>query len=212
MNTDELISALTADLDEKPAPLGRTLALDVGSGFALAAVGFFLVLGLRHNFFQSLTSPRFLFKFLFAGTMAVTGLLMAWRLARPDAVSARTVKLALIAPAMAFAACCGEMVTVPPALWLHRMVGAHALDCLVAVPIFAAAPLVGLFAFLRHAAPAEPSKAGAVAAFAACGLGAMLYAAQCPEDSPFFVAVWYLLATGMVMVVGWFAGGRLLRW
>ena len=90
MNTDDLISALTADLQEKPAPLGRTLAVDVAAGFAVAALAFFLTLGLRGTFFQSLTSPRFLFKFLFAGTMAVTGLLMAWRLARPDAVSART--------------------------------------------------------------------------------------------------------------------------
>lgn len=212
MNTEDLISALTVDLDEKPAPLGRTLALDVGSGFALAALGFFIVLGLRHNFFQSLTSPRFLFKFLFTGTMTVTGLVIAWRLARPDAVSVGAVKLALIAPALVFVACGVEMATVPPVLWAQKMWGDNFLHCLMAVPVFAAPPLVGLFLFLRHAAPANPRRAGAAAAFAACGLGATLYAANCPDDSPFYVAVWYLLATAMVVVVGWFAGGRLLRW
>jgi hypothetical protein len=144
--------------------------------------------------------------------MAVTGLLMAWRLARPDAISARTVKLALVAPVLAFLACCAEMATVPSALWAQKMWGDNFMHCLIAVPMFASAPLVGLFAFLRHGAPAEPRKAGAAAAFAACGLGALLYAANCPDDSPFYVSVWYLLATAMVVALGWFAGGRLLRW
>jgi hypothetical protein len=212
MHTEDLIAALTADIDAKPAPLGPTLALDAGAGFAVAAIGFFLVLGLRSSFFESLDQPRFLFKFLFSGSMAVTGLLMAWRLARPEAVSARVMTWALLAPALAFLACCAEMATVPSALWMRKMVGDHALQCLVSVPALAAAPLAGLFAFLRHAAPADPNRAGAAAAFAACGLGAMLYAGHCPEDSPFFVAVWYLLATAATVAAGWFAGGRFLRW
>ncbi len=212
MNTDDLISALTADLDIKPAPLGRTLLRDVLVGFAVAALGFFLFLGLRRNFFQSLDSPRFLFKFLFTGAMTVTGLIMAWRLARPDSVSAGMVKLALVAPVLAFLACCIEMLLVPEQLWAEKMWGEAFWHCLMAVPMFAAPPLAGLFAFLRHAAPADPRKAGAAAAFAACGLGATLYAANCPDNSPFYVAVWYLLATAMVVVFGWFAGGRLLRW
>ena len=35
---------------------------------------------------------------------------------------------------------------------------------------------------------------------------------NCPDDSPFFVAVWYMLATMIVVALGWFAGGRWLRW
>jgi hypothetical protein len=35
---------------------------------------------------------------------------------------------------------------------------------------------------------------------------------NCPDDSPFFLAVWYMLATMLVVTLGWFAGGRWLRW
>ncbi len=35
---------------------------------------------------------------------------------------------------------------------------------------------------------------------------------NCPDDSPFFLAVWYMLATSIVVALGWFAGGRWLRW
>ncbi|NJO33150.1 MAG: DUF1109 family protein, partial [Rhodospirillales bacterium] len=54
--------------------------------------------------------------------------------------------------------------------------------------------------------------AGAVAGLLASGLSAALYATHCPDDSPLFVAVWYTLAVGAVVVVGALAGRRVLRW
>jgi hypothetical protein len=43
------------------------------------------------------------------------------------------------------------------------------------------------------------------------GLAATLYAAQCTDDSPLFVATWYTIATAMVAAIGALAGSRLLR-
>ena len=51
-----------------------------------------------------------------------------------------------------------------------------------------------------------------LAGAAAAGIAATLYAANCPDDSPLFVASWYPLATMIVVAVGAFAGERLLRW
>jgi hypothetical protein len=212
MRTDDLIAALAADNDSKSEPLSRSFARDVAIGGVVTALGFFLFLGVRHNFFDSLTSPRFLFKFVFTGTMTLSGLFLAWRLARPDAAPRGAAWAALLGPALVLLACGVEMMLVPSALWAQRMWGQNFWHCLIGVPTFAAAPLAGLFFFLKDAAPVDPRRAGAVAAFAACGLGATFYAANCPDDSPFYVAVWYLLATAMVTVFGWLAGGRLLRW
>ena len=39
-----------------------------------------------------------------------------------------------------------------------------------------------------------------------------LYAFHCFDDSPLFVATWYLLAAIPVVVIGAVAGSRLLRW
>ena len=43
-------------------------------------------------------------------------------------------------------------------------------------------------------------------------LAATLYATNCTDDSPLFVAFWYSLATLIVMAAGALAGRRLLRW
>jgi len=39
-----------------------------------------------------------------------------------------------------------------------------------------------------------------------------LYATHCPDDSPLFVATWYVLAILVVMAVGAIAGSQFLRW
>ena len=44
------------------------------------------------------------------------------------------------------------------------------------------------------------------------GVGALLYATHCPDDSPLFVAIWYGSATAIVVAIGALAGARLLRW
>jgi hypothetical protein len=51
-----------------------------------------------------------------------------------------------------------------------------------------------------------------LAGAAAAGIAATLYASNCPDDSPLFVASWYPLATLLVVAIGAVAGDRLLRW
>ena len=212
MNTDDLIAALAADNDTKETSLQRSFAVDVAFGFVASAVFFFVFLGLRKTFFASLDDPRFAFKFVFALTMAASGLVLALRLARPGAELGAARWAVWLAPALLFAACGLELATVPADQWFSRMIGHNAVHCLTLIPIMALAPLAGLFLALRHGAPTDPQRAGAAAAFAASGLSATLYAMNCPDDSPFFLAVWYMLATALVVALGWFAGGRLLRW
>jgi hypothetical protein len=54
--------------------------------------------------------------------------------------------------------------------------------------------------------------AGAAAGLLAGGLGAVLYAIHCPDDSPLFVALWYVPAVALVVLAGAAAGSRVLRW
>jgi hypothetical protein len=212
MKTNDLIAALTADIDARPAPMRRVFTLDTLVGVIASAIPFFIFLGLRDTFFASLDQPRFLFKFVFTSTMAASGLVLAWRLARPGAELGATRWAVWLAPAMIVFACIAEMAAVPQGEWFLRMIGHNAVHCLMLVPIMALAPLAGLFLALKHGAPTDPQRAGAAAAFAASGLSATLYAMNCPDDSPFFLAVWYMLGTSFVVALGWFAGGRWLRW
>jgi hypothetical protein len=50
--------------------------------------------------------------------------------------------------------------------------------------------------------------AGAMAA----GIGAAIYALHCPDDSPLFLALWYVMAVTAVILAGRAGGRRLLRW
>jgi hypothetical protein len=65
---------------------------------------------------------------------------------------------------------------------------------------------------LRRGAPARPALAGAVAGIAAAGIAATFYVTHCQNDSPLFLAAWYLLATAIVAGIGAIIGSRLLRW
>jgi RNA polymerase sigma factor (sigma-70 family) len=57
----------------------------------------------------------------------------------------------------------------------------------------------------------QPAAAGAYAGLLSAGFAATLYASQCIDDSPLFVATWYPLAIGLVAAVGALAGSRCLR-
>jgi hypothetical protein len=211
MKTEELIAALAADNDTKAPAIERAFTLDLSAGFLFSALGFFAFLGVRPTFFASLDQPRFLFKFIVTLTVAASGLALAYRLARPVAPGGTPRKIWL-APALLALACLAEFFLVPQDQWAARMIGHNAMHCLTLVPLMALAPLAGLFLALKQAAPGDPRHAGAAAGFASAGLAATLYAMNCPDDSPFFLAVWYMLATMLVVTLGWFAGGRWLRW
>ena len=132
---------------------------------------------------------------------------VGWRLSRLlDVLRPRGVVSAAAAGVI------GELMFVPADLWGTRMIGSNSMHCLMMVPLLSIAPLAALLLAMRAGAPQNPGIAGALAGAAAAGVAATLYAANCPDDSPLFVASWYPLATIIVAAIGAVAGARLLRW
>jgi hypothetical protein len=72
--------------------------------------------------------------------------------------------------------------------------------------------LAALILVLREGAPRRPALTGALAGAAAAGVAATIYATNCTDDSPLFVASWYPLATLIVVAAGALAGRRFLAW
>lgn len=210
MKTDDLIRALAADQKTIAAPPGRILPLALAGGFALAAVLFFAKIGLRPDFMTHLSSVRFDFKFVVALILAASAAVLVLRLARPGAAVSAFV---LLAAPVALAIGIGlELMAVPSADWGRRLIGRNATFCLVNLPMLAAPVLLAILLALRHGAPTRPALTGAAAGLLAGGLGAFLYAAHCPDDSPLFIATWYSLAILIVTAAGALIGHRLLRW
>ncbi|ACB96695.1 NrsF family protein [Beijerinckia indica] len=210
MNTDDLIQGLVADEEIRLLRPGIALMLAIVGGAVVAAIIFFAGIGFRHDLAEAAHHIRFLFKFLVTSSLAVPALALVLPLARPEA-SPHGWAL-LIAPFLLVIACAAELFVIPSADWGTRLIGTNARFCLAMIPLLSVGPLACLMLVMRWGAPASPGLAGMVAGLAAAGMGATFYAAHCTDDSPLFVATWYSLASGLVVLAGFFLGRRVLRW
>jgi hypothetical protein len=212
MKTDELILALGADARPRgPSLTGRVLlALAVGACISLAL--FMTVLGPRHDIMTAAHTVRFDLKFLDTLALLLPAFLLTLRMSRPE-ITAGTMLAWLLAPvALLGLAVAVELATVPSDLWMRKLIGTNWYHCLSLVPLFSLPPLAALILALREGAPRYPALTGALAGLAAAGVSATIYATNCTDDSPLFVATWYPLATGAVAALGAWAGRRWLTW
>lgn len=211
MKTDDLIDLLAAD----PSPPRRfrpVVAMAVAGGILVAAALFFAGIGFRPDIAEAVKSGRFLFKFVVTISLAATAIAAVIHLGRPEADLTRSGLLLLLAPLLLAGAVTAELLTLPEAQWMPSLVGSNARFCLTLIPLLAIGPLALLLAALHHGAPCNPGLAGAVAGLAASGIAATFYAANCTDDSPLFMMIWYLIAIAMVTLAGYFLGKWLLRW
>lgn len=211
MKTDDLVQLLAAD-PVVESPPGRSLAKALLPGIAVALVLFFLLAGWRSDVIPSLAEPRFLFKLLLNIAAAAAACALVLRLARPVGSSGPWPVLLVVLLVVLGAAVLIELLVVPRELWWESARGSNATWCLRLIPTLSAGPLAASLWVLRRAAPARPWLAGLAAGLMSAGIGALLYATHCPDDSPLFVALWYGLATLIVAAAGALAGARLLRW
>jgi hypothetical protein len=213
MKTDDLIKAMVADTVTVAPPISRTVWLALAAGVALAAAQFYSLLNVRSDFAFAIThEPRFMFKFVFTLGLAIPALILVQRLARPDG-EAGWVKWLLIAPVLLLAAAVGlEMQAVPPEHWHVSALGSMPGACMKYIPMLSIAPFIAVFAALRNGAPSHPAAAGAAAGLLSAGIGAALYATFCVDDSPMFLAIWYVIGMAIVVALGALIGSRALRW
>lgn len=210
MRTEDLIAALARDA--KPAGLAPahrlTLALLLAPVMAFAML--ILVVKPRADLAAAAGTMLFELKILFIATLTVAAIVLVRAAARPDGVQPRAL---MIVPALILLFGLGhEVATQPSSLYMSRLVGRSWQLCLVAIPFMAAGPLAALLLALRSAAPADPTRAGAMAGLAAAAIAALFYGLHCADDSPFFVAVWYPIGIGVVTIAGALLGRRLLAW
>jgi hypothetical protein len=212
VKTSELIAALTADPVPEPIRLGRRVALALAIGFAASVALYWLLLGPRPDIAAACDTMRFWLKFVDSAAFALPSLLLMLRLAYPDA-KPRALALWLLAPLILLAAgVITELLVTPQSAWMSHLMGANAMHCTITIPMLAAPVLAALIVALRAGAPLHAALTGAMAGAAAAGVGALVYASSCPDDSPLFVATWYPLATLICMGVGALAGRRFLAW
>jgi hypothetical protein len=210
VKTDDLIELLVRDLP--PWRFRSVLAGAVAGGIIIAALVFFVGIGVRPDISEAVKSNRFLFKFIVTVSLAVAAIWVTLSVARPDSSLAHRGLALSIAPALLACAVVIELLVLPQSQWMPQLVGRNARLCLTLIPLISIGPLACLLAALRAGAPSSPGLAGAVAGLAASGIAATFYAANCTDDSALFVMTWYPIATLIVTTAGYLAGRKLLRW
>jgi hypothetical protein len=212
MKTDDLIGSLVADQDRPPTSSRRTFALALPLALLVAYGVFRAFLEMRPDFGDALMTWRYAFKILVAASVAAFGIVLLFRMARPQTAPRTVLKWVLLALVPLGLGLLLEMALLPMDQWPASAMGFNPLYCLTMVPLIAIGPLAAALLMLRHGAPQSPTVAGVIAGFAAGGIGALLYAAHCDNDSPFYVAIWYMGAIGIVTAVGAALGRLWLRW
>lgn len=210
MRTETLIETLAVEGGTKRRRMGAVWLIAVGAAIVMAAAVFFITLGPRPDFMEAATTIRFVAKFLYTGALAATGIVVLRHLARPG--QAASLPVLWLAPALLGLAVILELVALPTETWAMTAQGKNSMVCLTFIPVIGLGPLFIFLAGLRAGAPTRPTLAGAVAGLAAGGLAALFYAAQCTDDSPLFVAVWYPLAIATLVGIGALIGRFALRW
>lgn len=212
MKTRNLIDGLVADQSAKAMPVGNALVFAVALGATVAAMGFLAVFGVRPDAALALETWRFPTKLAIQLILAAGAGLLAYQLVIPGR-NPQTGYLALaVAPALLVTTIAIEMMVMPQSTWADRAIGTNSRICLTVIPLLSIPLLAGALWALRQGAAISPMGVGAIAGLYAGATAAFLYGTHCADDSPFFVALWYTCAIGLVTAAGALLGRRVLAW
>jgi hypothetical protein len=211
MDTDHLLQGLATDNDHRERPVGSVLATALMIAAPVSLVIFFTTLGFRKDIATALRDPFFDLKFLVTTTVVISATAISIHLSRPEASLKGWKRLLLIPVGLLSFGIVSEMMMPQRLPWTTRLIGPNSKVCMTAIPLLSLPLLIASLVALRHGAPTRPALAGAYAGLLSAGFAATLYASQCTDDSPLFVATWYPLAIGLVTAVGALAGSRWLR-
>jgi hypothetical protein len=213
MRTEDLITGLVADhaLQPGPRPMRRNLLVAIIAGFAGSLTLLLIALGVRPDITTALTAWRFDLKWVVTLTLAIAATSVALQLSKPTAKLPDAARPLLLPAVLLAVAIISELVTIPSSVWLARM-GVNGSMCVANILFLSVLPFGAVLLALREGAPASPTFAGMAAGLLAGALAATAYVLHCPEDSPLFVAVWYILAIGLMTLIGLLLGRHVLRW
>ncbi|MDE1933712.1 DUF1109 domain-containing protein [Bradyrhizobium sp.] len=211
METEQLIRTLAADNRYRARPVGFILTLALLAAAPVSFLMFMTALGVRPDVMTAMHNPFFDLKFVVTLALAISAIIVALHLSRPEA-SMKGWGWLLLIPVGIIAAGIGSEMMLPQRLpAMTRLIGQNSRICMTAIPLLSLPLLAGALVGLRHGAPARPALAGAIAGLISAGLAATLYASHCTDDSPLFVVTWYSIATAMVTAAGALIGSKVLR-
>ena len=195
-----------------PKSVGHGLVMAIVGGLAVSSALFSLTLGVRPDILSALSTWRFDLKLSANLVLLIAAAWVALRLSSPTTTPLSAMRALLVPALLLFAAVIYELVTVPASEWASRAMGVNGVLCFASIIFLSVLPLTATIYALRRGAPTSPAMIGAVGGLLAGGSGATVFAMHCTNNSPLFVAIWYILAIGLTALTGLLVGRYVLRW
>jgi hypothetical protein len=213
MRTDDLIDMLARgpDLRVRSQPL-RGLLVPGAIGLAASILLMQLLLGTRSDIGHAALLSAFWIKFGFALALSAAGALAVRRLSTPGA------RIDVLAPLLGFpllvlwSMAAWVLWEAPPQMRAALVWGQTWHVCTVLIVMLALPVFVAMLVVMRRRAPTRLRMAGAAAGLAAGAMAALVYCLHCPEMSPAFVGVWYVLGIAVMTLAGALVGPKVLAW
>ena len=212
MRTADLIAALAADTPPlKPVRVKSRLAGACLLGALVTGAVLVVWLGLR-PLGEAVQTTAFWMKAGYTSALALTGFLLAIRLARPEGRLGRVLAIAILAVVVMVSLAMIEMMRAGPGGMRPLMMGHSWSVCSLRILALSVPVYFGAILVLRQLAPTRLAIAGAAAGLLAGGVGASVYGLYCAETAATFVVTWYTLGIAASAALGAVIGSRLLRW
>lgn len=213
MNTDTLISLLVSSATPVIQPVvWRRFALSLSC--AAFASGLLVVFGygLRPDLALMTTIPLFWAKLAFPTALAWLTLVVTARMSFPG-LHVGDIAVLLIAP-VAVVAIWGVMLllSAPSDERVSLVLGRTWRTCALNITFLSFPGFVAFAKTVQSFAPTRLRLAGAAIGLLSGTIGAVAYCLHCPEMSPAFWSIWYVLGMSISAGLGALIGPRILRW
>ncbi|KFG98276.1 hypothetical protein GQ56_0104245 [Burkholderia paludis] len=213
MKTDDFIDMLAAGVTpvERGAPARR-----LAGALAIAAAGAVLLMtiafGVRPDLSAVMRTPLFWAKLAFPLCVAAGAIVAAVRLARPGAAVGAGWPIVGAGIAAVWIAGLYVVATADPGDRLAVVLGQTWRVCPFNIVLLSVPGFVAMFVAIRGLAPTRLRSAGAAAGLATSAIATIAYSFHCPEMSPAFWSVWYLLGMVLPAAFGALVAPVWLRW
>lgn len=213
MKTDELITLLAAG--EAPVgrhALARRLALALLAGTLGAVLMTVALYGVRSDLAEVARTPLFWAKLALPASLALLGLWLTQRLARPGVRGGVVWQLLGLPLLLVWLGAVISLLGAPVEARADLIFGRTWRTCALNITLLCVPVFITLFWALRGLAPTRLRQAGAAAGLLAGSTATLVYCLHCPEMQVPFWGIWYVLGMLVPTLTGAVLGPRLLRW
>ncbi len=213
MSPDSLIDRLSRDLKPvRPRRLWRDVAII--AAICVTEIVLFFALGAALPGMQvRMHQPTFWWRLVSLGLIAVISAIPAILSFTPTYSPRRALRWLFVAIGVCLAA--GLAIGAGPddlESLARRIDWTNGIQCAAEMIALSVPPVLGLGALMRRGAPTDRSGTALLVGIAGAAWGAFVFVFACPFNDPLYVAVWYTVGCGTVVLISRAILPRLARW